>query len=66
MTSLRQCMIEDMQVRNLTKCTQDSCVRQVSLFARHFKKPWCVAIDGTAARHDRDRSVPHHSSGRSS
>jgi site-specific recombinase XerD len=31
-------MIEDMQVRNLSKCTQDSYVRQVSLFARHFKK----------------------------
>lgn len=38
MTSLRQRMIEDMQIRNLSKCTQDSYVRQVSLFARHFKK----------------------------
>ena len=38
MTSLRQRMIEDMQVRNLSKCTQDSYVRQVSLFARHFNK----------------------------
>jgi integrase/recombinase XerD len=38
MTSLRQRMIEDMQVRNLSKCTQNSYVRQVSLFARHFKK----------------------------
>ena len=38
MTSLRQRMIEDMQVRNLSKSTQDSYVRQVSLFARHFKK----------------------------
>jgi len=38
MTSLRQRMIEDMQVRNLSKCTQESYVRQVSLFARHFKK----------------------------
>jgi hypothetical protein len=31
-------VIEDTQVRNLSKCTQDSYVRQVSLFARHFKK----------------------------
>src|ERR1700693_2829125 len=38
MTSLRQRMIEDMQVRNLSKCTHESYVRQVSLFARHFKK----------------------------
>jgi integrase/recombinase XerD len=38
MTSLRQRMIEDMQVRNLSKCTQESYVRQVSLFASHFKK----------------------------
>lgn len=38
MTSLRQRMIEDMQVRNLSKCTQESYVRQVSRFARHFKK----------------------------
>ena len=38
MTSLRQRMIEDMQVRSLFKCTQDSYVRQVSLFSRHFKK----------------------------
>jgi len=38
MTPLRQRMIEDMQIRNLAKSTQDSYVRQVSLFARHFKK----------------------------
>jgi integrase/recombinase XerD len=38
MTSLRQRMIEDMQIRNLSKSTQGSYVRQVSLFARHFKK----------------------------
>ncbi len=38
MTSLRQRMIEDMQVRNLSPHTQTSYVRQVSLFARHFRK----------------------------
>ena len=39
MTSLRQRMTEDMQVRNLALNTQTSYVQQVSLFARHFNKP---------------------------
>ena len=39
MTSLRQRMIEDMQVRNLSPHTQTSYVQQVSLFARYFGKP---------------------------
>lgn len=38
MTSLRQRMIEDMQVRNLAVGTQQVYVQQVSLFARHFHK----------------------------
>ncbi len=38
MTSLRQRMIEDMQIRNLSVKTQDSYIKQVSLFARHFNK----------------------------
>jgi integrase/recombinase XerD len=38
MTPLRQRMTEDMQVRNLSPCTQTSYVQQVSLFARHFDK----------------------------
>jgi integrase/recombinase XerD len=38
MTSLRQRMIEDMQVRNLAIGTQDSYVQHVSLFARYFNK----------------------------
>lgn len=38
MTSLRQRMIEDMQIRNLAVNTQESYVQQVSLFARHFNK----------------------------
>ncbi len=33
MTTLRQRMIEDMQVRNLSPHTQTSYVQQVSLFA---------------------------------
>jgi hypothetical protein len=38
MTSLRQRMLEDMQIRNLAVNTQESYIQQVSLFARHFKK----------------------------
>jgi integrase/recombinase XerD len=38
MTSLRQRMIEDLQIRNLAANTQDSYVRQVSLFARYFNQ----------------------------
>ena len=38
MTSLRQRMIEDMQIRNLAVPTQDTYVLQVSMFARHFGK----------------------------
>jgi len=36
MTSLRQRMLEDMQVRNLSPHTQRSYVEQVARFARHF------------------------------
>jgi integrase/recombinase XerD len=38
MTSLRQRMTEDMQVRNLALNTQTTYVQQVSRFARHFDK----------------------------
>lgn len=38
MTSLRQRMIEDMQVRNLAPLTQTSYAQQVALFARHFRR----------------------------
>ncbi|HXJ95610.1 MAG TPA: tyrosine-type recombinase/integrase [Terriglobia bacterium] len=38
MTPLRQRMVEDMQVRNLSPHTQKCYVQQVSRFARHFKK----------------------------
>ena len=38
MTSLRQRMTEDMQVRNLALNTQTSYVQQVSLLARNFHK----------------------------
>jgi integrase/recombinase XerD len=36
MTSLRQRMLEDMQVRNLSRQTQQTYVEQVARFARHF------------------------------
>ncbi|HVH72257.1 MAG TPA: site-specific integrase [Candidatus Dormibacteraeota bacterium] len=38
MTSLRQRMIEDMQIRNLAVGTQEVYIREVSVFARHFNK----------------------------
>ena len=38
MTPLRQRMIEDMQVRNLSPGTQACYVQHVSLFARHFSQ----------------------------
>jgi integrase/recombinase XerD len=38
MTSLRQRVTEDMQVRNLAPNTQKSYVHQISLCARHFGK----------------------------
>jgi integrase/recombinase XerD len=38
MTILRQRMIEDMQVRNLSPHTQATYVEQVSRFARYFDK----------------------------
>jgi len=38
MTPLRQRMLEDMQIRNLSPHTQASYVQQVSQFARHFGK----------------------------
>src|SRR6266481_2850603 len=38
MTSLRQRMLEDMQIRKLAVNTQESYVQQVSLFARYFNQ----------------------------
>jgi integrase/recombinase XerD len=38
MTPLRQRMLEDMQVRNLSPHTQASYVQQVAQFARHFSQ----------------------------
>ncbi|MBM4042972.1 MAG: integrase, partial [Planctomycetes bacterium] len=38
MTPLRQRMIEDMQVRNLSPRTQESYLFQAGLFARHFDR----------------------------
>ena len=36
MTSLRQRMLEDMQIRNLSSSTQRAYVEHVARFARHF------------------------------
>lgn len=38
MTPLRQRMIEDMQLRNLSPNTQQAYVRYISLLSRHFRK----------------------------
>ena len=38
MTPLRQCMLEDMQIRNFSRNTQEPYLQQVSLFARHFRR----------------------------
>jgi integrase/recombinase XerD len=38
MTPLRQRMLEDMSIRNLTVNTQQSYLQQVSLYANHFQK----------------------------
>ena len=38
MTTLRQRMLEDMQIRNLAVNTQESYIQQVSLFARYFNQ----------------------------
>lgn len=46
MTPLRQRMIEDMQVRNLSPRTIDCYVRQVASFARYFKRsPQLLGLD---------------------
>ena len=46
MTPLRQRMIEDMQVRNLSPHTIDYYVRQVALFARYFNRsPELLGLD---------------------
>ena len=38
MTTIRQHMMEEMQVRSLSPQTQATYVQQVSLFARHFNR----------------------------
>ena len=38
MTPLRQRMIEDMRIRNLSPRTQETYLLQISLFARYFRK----------------------------
>ena len=38
MTPLRRRMAEDMQIRNLSPCAQDTYIQQISLFAHHSSK----------------------------
>ena len=38
MTALRQRMLEDMQIRNLSPHTQRAYVENVARFARHFRR----------------------------
>ena len=38
MTELRQRMLEDLQIRNLSKATQRNYIRQVTAFARYFQR----------------------------
>ena len=38
MTPLRQRMIEDMQIRNLSKNTQRAYTEQIARYARHFRR----------------------------
>ena len=46
MTPLRQRMIQDMQVRNLSPCIIDCYVRQVALFGRYFNRsPELLGLD---------------------
>lgn len=53
MTPLRQRMLEDMQIRNFSQNTQESYLQQVSLYARHFRRP----PEGLGPRNIRDYQV---------
>jgi len=53
MTPLRQRMLEDMQIRNLSGRTQETYLMQVSLYARHFRR----SPDGLGPRDIRDYQV---------
>ena len=46
MTPLRQRMIDDMRIRNLSPLTQNSYVGHVSLFARHFGRKMLTESGG--------------------
>lgn len=49
MTPLRQRMIDDMRMRNMSECTVQAYVRAVAMFAQHFKKS-PDQLDRTAIR----------------
>ena len=49
MTPLRQRMIDDMRMRNMSECTVQAYVRAVAMFAKHFKKS-PDQLDRTAIR----------------
>jgi integrase/recombinase XerD len=53
MTPLRRRMLEDMQIRNFSKNTQESYLMQVSLYARHFRR----SPEGLGPRNIRDYQV---------
>ncbi|GAC1663619.1 MAG: tyrosine-type recombinase/integrase [Candidatus Dormibacteraceae bacterium] len=53
MTPLRKRMLEDMQIRNFSKNTQQSYLQQVSLYARHFHR----SPEGLGPRDLRDYQV---------
>jgi integrase/recombinase XerD len=53
MTPLRQRMLEDMQIRNFSRNTQESYLMQVSLYARHFRR----SPEGLGPRNIRDYQV---------
>ena len=61
MTPLRRRMADDMQVRHLSPCTQDTYIRQVSLFAATSASPRSCSVPSSSA-HTRSISPPETAS----
>jgi integrase/recombinase XerD len=58
MTSLRQRMIEDMQIRNLADNTQQSYLLQIACFAKHFNQsPEEIGPEGRGGPHRLDTDL---------